>query len=65
MVVSMYNVYRNGSVIADSVTESAYIDETDLADGIYKYQVRSLTELGISNPSNIVELKLLQLKIKK
>ena len=52
-----YNVYRNGSLIADGITDLTYTD-AGLDDGIYTYYTTTVWTAGESGASNIVTAQL-------
>ena len=47
-----YNVYRDGELIAQGVTEPTFIDEAISMEVAHSYTVTGLTEFMESNPSN-------------
>lgn len=51
----MFNVYRNGEMIASNITETSYTD-TDLNDGNYTYYTTALCSAGESFQSNNAEV---------
>ena len=52
-----YNVYRNGSCIANSVTNTNYHDN-NLANGVYNYYVKTNYYAGETNASNQVSVQI-------
>ncbi len=52
-----YDVYKNDAIIAESVTETTYLDE-NLDNGTYSYYVTAVYDSGDSDPSNIVEVQI-------
>jgi hypothetical protein len=53
-----YNIYRDGSLIAEQV-QSAYFTDTGLIDGTYTYFVTAVFDDGESNPTNSVDVTIL------
>lgn len=54
LMAETYNVYRNGELIAEGLTETAYIDEAVVSGENYTYTVTGKTSFLESNPSNEV-----------
>jgi DNA/RNA endonuclease YhcR with UshA esterase domain len=52
-----YNLYRNGSLYAEGITDLTYTD-ADLGDGVYTYHVTTVWTTGESAPSNVVSVQL-------
>jgi len=55
--VNLYNIYRNDVLIA-SVNATNYVD-TEVLDQAYEYYVVAVYQNGVSEPSNIVSLEIL------
>ena len=54
LTAESYNIYRNGELIAEGLTEPAYSDESITTQGTYNYTVTGKTGFLESNPSNEV-----------
>ena len=54
LTAESYNIYRNGELIAEGLTEPTYSDESITTQGTYNYIVTGKTGFLESNPSNEV-----------
>lgn len=53
-----YNVYRNGTQIASSITSTSYTDMTATVGITYSYTVKAVCQSGVSGASNAATAKL-------
>lgn len=53
-----YNVYRNGTQIASSITSTSYTDMTATVGITYSYTVKAVCQSGVSAASNVATAKL-------
>jgi len=52
-----YNIYRNGLLLVDGITDLTYTD-AGLADGVYTYYATTVYTVGESPASNVVSVQL-------
>ena len=56
IMAESYTIYRNGTLLAEGVTESTYLDTTAEVGQDYSYTVVGKNSMLVSNPSNTVRV---------